>query len=255
MCLVALVRRGGKEYASNQWETPMKSWIAAFAVLGLAACSQPQEKADEAPAEVTIDAPSGAYTLDTNHSTVTVRALHFGLARYTLRFNGVSGALTFNAENPEQSTVEVIVATNTLDTPYLGDRDFDAELQNSEWLDTANHPTATFRSTAIERTGPNTARVTGDLTIRGVTRSITLDATYNTSHASHPAGFPGALIGFSARGTFLRSQYGLNVLQPSARGASDGVADEVELLVEAEFTQPAEEAAAPNPVQPAEPVN
>jgi polyisoprenoid-binding protein YceI len=233
----------------------MKSWIAAFAAFGLAACSQGEDRAAEAPAEVTIAAPSGAYTLDPYHTTVTVRVLHFGLSHYTLRFNGVSGALVFNAENPEQSTVEATVATNTLDTPFLGDRDFDAELQNSEWLDAATHPTATFRSTAIERTGPTTARVTGDLTIRGVTHPITLEASYNTSHASHPMGFPGAMIGFSARGTFLRSQYGLNVLQPSAPGAADGVADEVELVLEAEFTRPAEEASAPAPAQPAEPVN
>ncbi len=234
----------------------MKSWIiAAAAAVSLAACSQPATTPTE-PAEAArpVNAPSGAYTLDPYHTTITVRAKHFGLSNYALRLNGVTGTLNFNADDPTQSSIEATVATNTLDTPYTGDRDFDAELQNSEWLDSAQFPTATFRSTAIERTGPNTARVTGDLTIRGVTHPITLDATYNTSHASHPMGFPTALIGFSATGTFQRSQYGLNVLQPSAPGASDGVADEVELAIEAEFTRPAE-TTTPAPSQPSEPVN
>lgn len=235
----------------------MKFWTAAATAtaFALAACSQPAPAPEPTEAAIAVNAPSGTYQLDPNHTTVTVRAKHFGLSNYALRLNGVTGALNLNADDPALSAVEATVATTTLDTPYAGDRDFDAELQNSEWLDSAQFPTATFRSTAVERTGPNAARVTGDLTIRSVTHPITLDVRYNASHASHPLGFPGALIGFSARGTFLRSQYGLNVLQPSAPDASDGVADEVELLIEAEFTKPAEQEATPAPVQPAEPVN
>lgn len=235
----------------------MKFWTAAAAAIMLAACSQPASTAPETPAEtaIAVNAPSGAYTLDPHHTTVTVRAKHFGLSNYALRLNGVTGTLNFNAEDPALSTIEATVATNTLDTPYTGDRDFDAELQNSEWLDAAQFPTATFRSTSVERTGPNTARVTGDLTIRGVTHPITLDARYNASHAAHPMGFPISLIGFSASGTFQRSQYGLNVLQPSEPGASDGVANDVELVIEAEFTRPADQTNTPAPTQPAEPVN
>lgn len=215
----------------------MKVWTIAAAALALSACTAPEEKADT-PAEtaIAVNAPSGAYTLDPHHTTITARAQHFGLAYYTLRLNTVSGTLNFNAEDPAASTIEATVATNSLDTPYTGDRDFDAELQNSQWLDSATHPTATFRSTAVERTGPNTARVTGDLTIRGVTHPITLDVAYRGSHAQHPMGMAVSLIGFSARGTFERSQYGLNVLQPTS--GSDGVANEVELLIEAEFTRP-----------------
>lgn len=235
----------------------MKSWIvAAVAACALAACSQPASTS-ETPTEAAapINAPSGTYQLDPNHTTITVAAKHFGLSNYQVRLNGVTGVLNFNAEDPTQSTIEATVAANTLDTPYAGDRDFDAELQNSEWLDAAQFPTATFRSTALERTGPNTARVTGDLTIRNITHPITLDVRYNASHASHPLGFPGALIGFSATGSFQRSQYGLNVLQPSAPDAADGVSDTVQLVIEAEFTRPAEESATPAPAQPAEPVN
>jgi polyisoprenoid-binding protein YceI len=235
----------------------MKFWTAAAAAILLAACSQPAPTAPaEQPAQIAVNAPSGVYQLDPHHTTVTVRARHFGLSNYAVRLNGVTGTLNFNADDPAQSTIEAVVATNTLDTPYSGDRDFDAELQNSEWLDAAQFPTATFRSTAVERTGPNTARVTGDLTIRNITHPLTLDVTYNASHANHPMGFPGAMIGFSATGSFQRSQYGFNVLQPSTPESSDGVSDQVQLIIEAEFTQPAQPATAtPTPVQPAEPVN
>jgi len=234
----------------------MKFWTATAAAIALAACSQPAPTAPaEQPAQIAVSAPSGAYQLDPNHTTITATVKHFGLSDYQLRLNGVTGTFNFNADDPSQSTIEAIVATNTLDTPYTGATDFDAELQNSEWLDAAQFPTATFRSTAVERTGPNTARVTGDLTIRNITHPITLDVTYNASHASHPMGFPGALIGFSATGAFQRSQYGLNVLQPSSPGGTDGVSDTVELVIEAEFTQPAPQTTTPAPAQTAEPVN
>lgn len=236
----------------------MKVWTLAAAALALAACSQPSQKADEPPAApIEVNIPTGEYPLDPNHTTIQVRALHFGLSHYTIRFNRVSGTLNFNAENPAQSSITATVDTTSLDTPYQGtDRDFDAELQNSEWLDSAGFPTATFTSTSVEQTGPRTARVTGDLTIRGQTHPLTLDVTYNASHASHPMGFPMQLIGFSARGTFNRSDYGLNVLQPSAGGPGyDGVSNQVELIIEAEFLKEGAAPATPTPAQPAEPVN
>jgi polyisoprenoid-binding protein YceI len=231
----------------------MKSWIAAFAVIALAACSQPAP-APQAPAEqaVPIEAPSGQYRLDPNHSTVVVDALRFGLANYVLRFNAVSGSLNFNAEDPAQSSVEATVAVTSLDTPYTGERDFDAELQNSQWLDSATYPNAVFRSTSVERTGPNTARVTGDLTLRGVTHPLTLDVRYNASYRQHPAGTPESLIGFSARGVIPRSQFGVTSMAETP-GAHDGVADQVQLRIEAVFTRPVE--GAPATRSPAEPVD
>jgi polyisoprenoid-binding protein YceI len=235
----------------------MKFWTAAALTTAflMAACTPPAETPPPAPQEVTVEAPSGEYTLDPHHTTVTARALHFGLSYYQLRFNGVTGTLNFNAEDPTASTINVTVNTTTLDTPYTGDRDFDAELQNSEWLDSAGHGTATFQSTSVESTGANTARVTGDLTLRGVTHPLTLDVTYNSSWAQHPMGFPTAGIGFSARGTIQRSAYGLNVLQPQAGAPNSGVSDDVELVIEAEFTRPNPQDATPAPTQPSEPVN
>jgi polyisoprenoid-binding protein YceI len=231
----------------------MRLMLVAAAALSLAACNQSAETptTTEAPA-VEVNAPTGAYTLDPYHSTISVRAQHFGLAYYTLRFNKVSGTLNFNAENPTQSTIEATVDVTSLDTPYTGDRDFDSELQNSSWLDSSGFPTATFRSTSVEQTGPNTARVTGDLTLRGVTAPLTLDVTYDGSHSPHPMGMQMSSIGFSARGTFQRSQFGVRELLATA-GGNDGVSDQVELVIEAEFTRPIESAVPGNTT--AEPVN
>ncbi|MGD9967107.1 MAG: YceI family protein [Hyphomonadaceae bacterium] len=232
----------------------MKTWIAMAAALSLAACNRPVEPpATTAPAQVAVNAPSGEYALDPNHSTLTIRAQRFGLAYYTLRFNKLSGSLNFNAEDPAQTTVQASVDVTTLDTPYSGARDFDGELQNSSWLNSAGFPTATFVSTAVERTGPNTARVTGDLTLRGQTHPLTLDVTYDGSHSPHPTGMQLSSIGFSGRGTLQRSQFGINEMLPSP-GGNDGVSDQVEVVIEAEFTRPIESAPVPGP-STAEPVN
>lgn len=222
----------------------MKHWGLIAAAYALAACTQPTPSAPEpAPAPV-VNAPTGEYTIDPAHTTVTARVNHFGLSTYTLRFNDVTGALNFNAEDPTKSSVEATVAIASLDTPYRGPRDFNAELQNSEWLDGATFPTATFRSTGVESTGPGTARMTGDITIRGVTAPVTFDVTYNGSYAQHPFGLPISLVGFSARGELARSAFGVTKLLP-ADGASQGVGDTVELIIEAEFIRPIEQAPAP----------
>lgn len=231
----------------------MRLLFAAAAAFTLAACNPPAETpaTTEAP-PVEVNAPSGEYALDPHHSTVTIRAQHFGLAHYTLRFNNVSGTLNFNAENPAQSTIQATVDVASLDTPYSGARDFDAELQNSSWLDSASFATATFASTGVEQTGPNTARVTGDLTLKGQTHPLTLDVTYAGSHSPHPMGMQTSSIGFSARGTIQRSQFGINELIP--RAGNDGVSDAVEIIIEAEFTRPIESAPVPGNTT-REPVN
>jgi polyisoprenoid-binding protein YceI len=229
----------------------MRLWIAAAAAVTLMACTQPAET--PTPAQpVRVNVPSGEYALDPHHTTVHLRARHFGLAYYVLRLNQVSGTLQFDADDPTQSSIQATVSTTSLDTPYAGDRDFDAELQNSEWLNSAEFPTAAFQSTSVEQTGPDTARVTGDLTIKGQTHPITLDVTYYASASPHPLGMQVSMIGFQARGMITRSQYGLNVLQPSG-GGNDGIANQVELVIEAEFTRPIENA--PAPETPGEPVN
>lgn len=216
----------------------MRTALAA-AILALAACTPPQSKGPEGPpAPVSVDAPSGEYALDPTHSSLVVRASHFGLSHYTLRLTGLSGTLSFNAEDPTQSTVSAAVGADSVQTEYVGQRDFDDELENSEWLDALAHPQITFQSTGVELTGANTGRMTGDLTIRGQTHAAVFDVTFNQGYRQHPMGFPMALLGFSARGTIKRSDYGMRVLLPLSAGGA-GVSDQVEVIIETEFTQPA----------------
>ena len=226
----------------------MKCPPTAAALLLLAACAPPAPSAPTPPAPpvaVTIEAPAGAYHLDKNHASLIVRANHFGLSHYTLRLTKFDATLTFDPANPTQASVAAVADAHSVQTDYPGARSFDAELENSEWLDADAHPEVTFRSTAIVLTSPNTGRMSGDLTIRGITKPATLDVAFNHAYTQHPMGAPGAFLGFSAHGAFKRSDYGMNVLQPQP-GTLAGVSDEVELIIEAEFTQAPSPASAVN---------
>jgi polyisoprenoid-binding protein YceI len=232
----------------------MKPMFAApILALMMAACQPaPVATTPAAPeAPVSVEAASGVYALDKNHASVTVRALHFGLSHYTLRFTAMDASLSFDKENPELSSINATVNIPSIETDYPGARNFDAELQNSEWLNAAEHPVAEFRSTSVTLTGGNQGRVTGDLTFNGQTHPITFDVTLNGETQSQRDGQETSKLGFSARGVVRRSQYGLNVLMPPP-GSRAGVSDEVELIIEAEFQGPAvpdaaeAEAAAPS---------
>ena len=217
---------------------------ALAAGVSLAACAPPASET-EAPAveapPVEVAAPTGEYTLDKTHASLTVKVTHFGLSHYTLRFTDMDATLNFNAEDPAASSVTATVNIPSIETDYPGETNFDAELQNSDWLNAAANPVATFQSTSIEMTGPATATMTGDLTINGQTHPATFDVTYNNSYAQHPFGYPVALIGFSAHGTINRSDYGVTQYVPEP-GSLLGVSDDVELIIEAEFTKPVEAA-------------
>jgi polyisoprenoid-binding protein YceI len=114
--------------------------------------------------------------------------------------------------------------------------DFNAELRGADWLDTAKHPRMTFRSMRVNLTGKQTFRIDGELTLHGVTRPVALEATYNGGYAGHPMD-PNARIGFSARGHLKRSDFGVNAGIP-APGTTMGVSDDVEVIIEAEFSGP-----------------
>ena len=223
----------------------MKMWIALAAVAALVACSQPADKEDEAPAPVTVNAPSGEYALDPNHSTMIVRAPHFGLASYQLRFNGLSGALNFNAENPAQSTVQITVDATSLDTPYSGDRDFDAELQNSEWLDSGDPsngdlhaPPASSRPARTPRASPAISPFAASRIPRRSTSPTTAaGASIRWECRSPASASPRAARSIAPPTAWSRARRP----RPSRRTAS---ATAVELVIEAEFNRPLDQAPA-----------
>ena len=111
--------------------------------------------------------------------------------------------------------------------PFADAKDFDKELiQSPNFFNTSEHPEIKFVSTSIERTGDKTAKVTGDLTLLGVTKPVTLDVTLNGQMA-HPMKKKPAL-GFSGVANIKRSEFGMTHLV-------GGIGDDVQLLLEAEF--------------------
>ncbi len=203
-----------------------------------------ESKAAPPPANfVPAPPPAGAYSLDKAHGSLFFRVNHLGLSHYTARFSRFDAQLQFDPDHPVTQSVTASIDARSIQTDYpLPTPDFDAQLQGEPWLDAAQHPQMTFRSTRIELTGPKTASITGDLTLRGVTRPVTLEASFNGGYGSNPYDPMGSRIGFSAHGTLKRSEFGMTMGIP-APGTTFGVSDEVEVILEAEFTRPAKAAA------------
>jgi len=170
-------------------------------------------------------APNGTYQLDTSHSQILFSVLHLGLTDYYGRFDKLAGTLNLDANQPERSAVSVTIDTSSVDTPSgrLAD-----ELKGPAVFDSTQFGSASFRSISITRTGPNTGRVTGDLTIKNVTKSVTLDATFNGGELNPMNGSYG--IGLRAAATIRRSDFGLTTMPWSSF-----VSDDVQLVIEAMF--------------------
>jgi polyisoprenoid-binding protein YceI len=190
-------------------------------------------------APAATEVPAGSYSLDRNHASLLFRVDHLGFSHYTARFTRFDARLELDPADPAASSVTATIDPTSIETdnpdPAL---DFDHQLQNPDWLSTAQFPQMTFRSTRLELTGPNTARVLGDLDLHGVSREVTLDVTFNGGYAANPLDPSGSRIGFSAHGALRRSEFGIAAGLPPP-GSTFGVGDQVEILIEAEFTRPA----------------
>ena len=193
---------------------------ASFAFVLLSACATPPVIAPSA-------APAGNYTLDPTHASVTWSLSHAGLSNYTARFDDISGALKFNPDAPELSTVDIRIDPTSVST---GLPKFDDEIAKSgNYFDAGTYPEIRFVSTGIKLTGDATGLITGDLTLKGVTKPVTLDVIFNGAGKSF--GNPGKTLGFSATTKFLRSDYNMGHL------VSFGIGDEVTLRIETEFNE------------------
>lgn len=209
----------------------MKRWLLILAVT-LGACAPPPPTEEAA---VVHDAPTGEYKIDPTHADLSFRVNHIGMSQYTARFAEFDATLRFDPANPEAMRVEasIDVRSLTLPAPPAG---FTEEMLGPQWFDAARYPEMSFRSTSVERTGPNTARITGDFTLHGIIKPVTLEARFNGGYAGYPQD-PNARIGFSAHGTLKRSDFGMAIGIPPA-GSTMGVGDEVTFAIEAEFSGP-----------------
>lgn len=144
----------------------------------------------------------GIFQLDPVHSHIGFVVRHMMVAKVRGRFTAVDGTITV-AEDPAASSVDVSVDLASVDTR---EEQRDGHLRSPDFFDVEQHPTMTFRSTRIVPKGRNDLTVEGELTVRGVTRPLTLDATYE-GVAGDPWG--GQRIGFSAEGEVDREEFGL----------------------------------------------
>ncbi|MDP2697032.1 YceI family protein [Thalassospira sp.] len=165
------------------------------------------------------------YKFDTEHTSVVFAVSHLGFSNFQGRFGGIDGELVLDRDAPANSSLTVTIDLTAVDSGVAA---LDGHLQTPDFFNTAEFPTATFKSTSVELTGDKTAKVTGDLTLHGVTSPVTLDVTLNGEGAHPMSGL--YIAGFSATGTVTRSAFGMNYLVPA-------VGDDVELRIESEWVR------------------
>lgn len=158
-----------------------------------------------APAAVNPDlaALTGEYTIDPTHSTLGFVARHATVTNVKGKFNDFTGTLHLDGSNPSASTASIDVRMDSVDT---GSADRDNHLKSGDFFQTEEFPEMTFRSTKAEALGGDDYRITGDLTIRGVTKPVTIDLEFNGA-AKDP--FGNERVGFEGKAEILRSDWGL----------------------------------------------
>ena len=181
--------------------------------------------AQSAMTRVPAEVQAGAYKLDPSHGKITWSVDHLGFSKYYGQFVNVAAELTLDPANPAAST---LTATIPLTDVAPNDDGLKRHLQTPDFFDTANHPVATFRSVHImlDPAKPNEAMVHGELTLRGVTKPVTMEVEFN--QAGQTRG--GYKAGFDGEATIKRSDFGITYALP-------GVSDEVELHIEGEFVK------------------
>lgn len=168
------------------------------------------------------------YKLDPTHTDVLAQWSHFGFSNPSAHFGQAEGTLVYDADDVTKSSVHVTLPMAGLNsfTPK-----FDEHLKDADFFDAAKYPTATFKSTQVEAAGAGKLKVTGDLTIKDITKPVVLDVTLNK--AGEHAMAKRAAIGFDATGTLNRSDFGVGKYAPA-------VSDQVKLRITTEALVPAE---------------
>jgi polyisoprenoid-binding protein YceI len=173
------------------------------------------------------------WQLDPAHSAAHFSVRHLMISNVRGDFNKVSGSAVLDLSDPTKSAIEVSVDIASIDTR---EPQRDDHLRSADFFDVANHPTMTFRSKKITPAGPERFKVTGDLTIRGVTREVTFDVEGPTPPIKDPWG--NVRVGVSAAAKVNRKDFGLawNALTETGGFV---VGDEVSITFDAELIQKA----------------
>ena len=220
--------------------TTIRNLLLPLAIAAaVAACSKPAEPAATAaaPADAAVAAPaeaatvaeaitavSGTYQLDPTHTDVLAQWTHFGFSQPSAHFGISDGTLVYDAADVTKSSVQVTMPITGIDS--FVDK-LDEHLASGDFFDAGKFPNATFKSTSVAAAGTNKLTVTGDLTIKDITKPVTLDVTLNGA-GEHPM-LKKQAIGFSATATIKRSDFGVGAYAPN-------VSDDVQLRITTEGT-------------------
>ncbi len=166
------------------------------------------------------------YKIDANHTDVIASWSHFGFSNPIAHFGQVDGFITYDPANVGASKVEVTIPLAGLNSHVP---DFDDHLRSGDFFDAAKFPTITFKSTSVKAAGKGKLTVVGDLTVKGITKPVTLAVTINKIGEQPMA--KRAAAGFSASTTLKRSDFGLGKYAPN-------VSDEVKLTITTEAIVP-----------------
>ncbi|MEM7378661.1 MAG: YceI family protein [Pseudomonadota bacterium] len=155
------------------------------------------------------DVPSGMYALDSTHAYINFQYNHLGFSNPTLSFDDFTVDLKLNADDPTQSSVNVVVDVNSVVT---GSEIFHDHLTGGNWFDVANNPEITFASTSVAMQDDGSYKVMGDLTVKGTTKPLELTVNINGAKNHPMSGKP--VVGLDASGGLLRSDFGLGKNAP-----------------------------------------
>lgn len=162
------------------------------------------------------------YRVDPVHSSILFRVKHMNTAYVYGRFNQFSGTLVVDEKNPERSSVQFEIDINSVDTR---DAKRDEHLRGPDFFNARQFPKATFKSTRVRKINDTTVEVQGNLTLRGVTKPLTVRVTF-TGKGRNPRGQE--IIGFETTFTIKRSEFGINY------GLNGGLSDEVRVIISVE---------------------
>jgi polyisoprenoid-binding protein YceI len=183
-----------------------------------------------------VSASATTYTLDPNHTQVQFVWNHFGFSNLTGQFGKVEGTLDFDEADPTKSSVTATISMGSVNSNV---KKLDGELVGADYFDAAKYPTAKFKSTHVERGAtPDKLKVTGDLTMHGVTKPVTLDVDV-VKVGEHPMRKAPA-AGFTAAATIKRSDFGVAKYVPA-------VGDDVNIHIVTEAIESKAFATGPKP--------
>jgi len=153
------------------------------------------------------------YDIDASHSGVVFGWNHFGFSNPTARFDKIEGSVLLDKADLTKSSISVTLPLEGLDT---GVAKLDEGLKSPDFLDAAKYPTITFKSTKVERIGENGLKITGELTVHGVTKPVTLDAKVNKIGIFEiPGVIKAQAAGFDATTVIKRSDFGVSKYLPA----------------------------------------